>query len=109
MMLTLLEWLGAGFAAAGTVLLALNGPRAGLGFVLYLASNACWIYFARAANDVAILAQNLVFVASALLGIWNWVIAPRRRTFLAVYRCSRPYRTRWAAARVALRCSRTAT
>jgi drug/metabolite transporter (DMT)-like permease len=106
MMLTLLEWIGAAFAAAGTVLLALNGPRAGVGFVLYLASNACWIGFAIAARERPILAQNLVFVASSCLGIWKWLIAPRHRTFMGVYRSTRPYRGRWAAARLALRCAR---
>jgi hypothetical protein len=109
MMLPLLEWIGAAFAAAGTVLLALNGPRAGVGFMLYLASNACWICFAIAAGDRPILAQNFVFVASSCLGIWKWLIAPRRRTFMAVYRSTRPYRGPLAAARLALRCSRTFT
>jgi len=41
-----LELTGAAFGVLGTVLLALNGRRAGWGFVAYLASNAAWIGFA---------------------------------------------------------------
>lgn len=60
----------------GTVLLALRGPRAGWGFVAYLASNAGWIWFAWWHGHWAMLVQQLAFTASSLLGIWLWLVVP---------------------------------
>lgn len=72
----ILEIVSAIFGIAGTVLLALNGPRAGWGFVAYLVSNAGWIAFAMAHNHWAMLGQQLAFTASSLLGIWLWLVKP---------------------------------
>lgn len=70
------------FAAAcgviGTLTLALNGPRAGWGFVWYLASNAGWIAFSIATAQWPLLAQNIVFTASSLVGVWVWLIRRRK-------------------------------
>lgn len=72
-----IELFAAAFGVLGTVLLALNGPRAGWGFVAYLASNAGWIVFASAHNHWGLLAQQLTFTASSLLGVWVWLVKPR--------------------------------
>ncbi len=104
--LSTIEWTAAAFGVLGTVLLALRGPRAGWGFVAYLASNLAWLAYAWSVRDWAILAQNLAFLASSVLGIWLWLVKPRIPVFRNVYRTGRRYRGRWAAARLALRCSR---
>lgn len=72
-----LELTAAAFGVLGTVLLALNGRRAGWGFVAYLASNAGWIAFAWAHNHWGLLAQQVAFTGSSLLGVWVWLIKPR--------------------------------
>ena len=71
-----LEIAAAACGVLGTVLLALNGPRAGWGFVAYLASNAGWIWFAWWHGHWAMLVQQLAFTASSLLGIWLWLVRP---------------------------------
>lgn len=71
-----LELTGAGFGVLGTVLLALNGRRAGWGFLAYLASNAAWIGFAWIHGHWGLLAQQVAFTASSLLGVWVWLIRP---------------------------------
>lgn len=73
----LIELTAATFGVLGTVLLALNGRLAGWGFVAYLASNAGWIAFAWIHSHWGMLAQQLAFTASSLLGIWVWLVRPR--------------------------------
>jgi nicotinamide riboside transporter PnuC len=61
----IIELTAAAFGVLGTVLLALNGPRAG------------WIAFAWIHAHWGLLAQQLAFVASSLLGVWIWLIKPQ--------------------------------
>lgn len=75
-----IELAAAAFGVAGTILLALNGPRAGWGFVLYLASNTGWIAFAWIHAHWALLAQQLAFFVSSLLGVWVWLVNPHTST-----------------------------
>lgn len=75
-MITIIEWLAAVTAVAGTLLLARKGSRAGLGFVLYLVSNAGWITSALHNGAWALLAQQAVFVATSLWGVWTWLVQP---------------------------------
>lgn len=101
-----IEIIAAAFGVMGTVLLALNGPRAGWGFVAYLASNAGWLAFAWIQGHWGLFAQNLAFLASSFLGIWIWLVQPRVPLFGAVYRAMRLYHGVFTSARLALRCSR---
>lgn len=73
---TAIEIWSALFGVFGTVLLALNGRHAGWGFVAYLASNAGWIVFAWIHAHWALLAQQLAFTGTSLLGIWMWLGKP---------------------------------
>jgi nicotinamide riboside transporter PnuC len=73
-----IELAAAAFGVLGTLLLALNGPRAGWGFVAYLVSNAGWIWFAWSHGHFGLLAQQLAFTASSLLGIWVWMVRPKQ-------------------------------
>ena len=75
-MITTIEWVAAIAAVAGTVLLAHKGPQAGWGFVLYLVSNAGWIASALHHGARALLAQQAVFVATSLWGVWVWLVQP---------------------------------
>ena len=105
-MLTL-EILAALFGVLGTVLLALNGPRAGWGFAAYLVSNCAWLTSSWSQGQWPLFAQQLAFLASSALGIWVWLVRPRVPIFQAVYRATRPYRGAIGSALVALRCSKT--
>ena len=72
----IIELTAAAFGVLGTVLLALNGPRAGWGFVAYLVSNAGWIAFAWIQGHSWMLAQQIAFTGSSLLGVWAWLVKP---------------------------------
>jgi nicotinamide riboside transporter PnuC len=72
-----IEWAAAAFGVAGTLLLATRGRFAGWGFVAYLASNAGWIVFAWRGGHWALLAQQLAFTVSSLIGAWVWLLQPR--------------------------------
>ena len=74
-----IELIAAAFGVLGTVLLALNGPRAGWGFVAYLVSNAGWIAFAITHQHWGMLAQQIIFTASSLLGAYVWLWKPRNQ------------------------------
>lgn len=82
-MTSVIEFLSAAFGIFGTVLLALNGRRAGWGFVAYLASNIGWIWFAAVHQHWALLAQQLAFLVSSLVGIWVWLVRPWWRQRMA--------------------------
>jgi len=74
-----IEILAAAFGVLGTVLLALNGPRAGWGFVAYLVSNMAWLASSWMQGQWPLFAQQLAFLASSLLGTWLWLVRPRLR------------------------------
>lgn len=80
----MLEITAAFFGVLGTILLAQNGPRAGWGFVAYLASNAGWIWFAWAHGHWGLLTQQLAFTVSSLLGVWLWLVRPWWRDQMAL-------------------------
>jgi nicotinamide riboside transporter PnuC len=70
---TAVEILAAATGLLGTLLLALRGPRAGWGFVLYLVSNAGWIWFAIQGHHVALLMQQVGFTATSAYGAYAWL------------------------------------
>lgn len=72
-----IEFTAAAFGVLGTLLLALNGKRAGWGFVAYLVSNAGWIWFAWAHQHWGLLAQQMAFTVSSVLGVWFWLVRDR--------------------------------
>jgi nicotinamide riboside transporter PnuC len=73
-----IEITAAAFGVLGTLLLALKGKHAGWGFVSYLASNAGWVAFAWMHGHFGLLAQQLAFTATSLVGIWIWIVKPRQ-------------------------------
>lgn len=73
-----IELTAAAFGVLGTLLLALKGSRAGWGFVAYLVSNAGWIWFALAHQHWGLLAQQIAFTASSLVGAYVWLWKPRK-------------------------------
>lgn len=77
---TPVEWFetfGALLGASGALLLALRGARAGWGFVLFLVSNGLLLAFAAYAGHWRPFAMQVVFTATRLIGIWQWIVQPR--------------------------------
>jgi hypothetical protein len=109
---TIIETLAAVCGLAGTLLLAMRGPRAGWGFVLYLVSNAGWICFAVAGDHLALLVQQIGFTATSAYGAYVWLArdrgpkANRPRLFIGHYAVARTYAGRFAAVRIAWLLSR---
>ena len=61
----------------GTLLLAGRSRLAGWGFVAYLVSNAGWLVFSWDQSLWALFAQQLVFTACSLYGVWTWLVRPK--------------------------------
>lgn len=72
MELILLEWVGAGFGIAGTLLLARKSVHARWAWPLYLVSNGCWIAFGYITGAYGMVVMNLVFTATSIIGIRHW-------------------------------------
>lgn len=68
-----MEWIGCGFGAFGALLLAMNRPYSGWGFVAFLASNVCWMVFGVATGAMGLVAMQMVMTGTSLLGIYRWM------------------------------------
>ena len=69
------EWVAGVLGAIGASLLATN-VHPGWGFAFFLASNAVWIRYARSGRLFGMLAMQLVFTVTSVVGLWNWWIGP---------------------------------
>ena len=70
--LELIEYIGAGLAIIGAILLALNIHLEVAAFVVYLLSNSFLAYFAWKKKHKGILIMTLVFVIINFIGIIRW-------------------------------------
>lgn len=68
----------------GSLLLALKGDRAALGWLLFAASNAGWLSFAFGHGHWFLFLQQIGFSITSLIGIWTWLWVPwiERRSLL---------------------------
>ena len=66
-----IEAWGAYTGIPGAFLLALNNQFSHFGWLLFLASNVAWILFALRGKFKKLLLQQVAFLATTLLGIWN--------------------------------------
>ena len=73
----LLEWIGCGLGAAGAVVLAMNARWSGYGFVFFLLSNGAWMAYGCLTGAYGLVTMQIVFSATSVLGIWQWLIRPR--------------------------------
>lgn len=79
---SILEWSGSILGIAGALLLALNLRISGWGWVLFLASNICWITFAMDRGLHGLLTMQAFFTCTSLIGCWKWLLAPAAQTRL---------------------------
>ena len=66
-----LDWVACGFALAGSLLLAVRCRVSAWGWVGFLLSNLAWIVYAIATGTSSLLAQNLGFTVTSLIGIYR--------------------------------------
>lgn len=66
-----LDWVACGFALAGSLLLAVRCRVSAWGWVSFLLSNLAWIVYAIATGTSSLLAQNLGFTLTSLIGIYR--------------------------------------
>ena len=69
-----IELIAAVAGLLGAALLASNTSWSPWGWVLFLASNAGWIAFACLQGFRWLLAMQIGFTATSLLGIWRWLL-----------------------------------
>jgi len=74
MMTTGLEWAGCVLGAVGALLLAMNRPYSGWGWIAFLGSNACWIVFGLTTGLAALVAMQVVMTVTSLLGVYRWLL-----------------------------------
>ena len=75
---SILEWAGCASGLVGACMLALNHRLSGWGFVAFLVSNALWIAFGLLTKAPGLVAMQIGFTATSLLGIRNWFgVKPR--------------------------------
>ena len=65
------EWLGSILGIAGAFLVAINGKYASYGWICFLLANMMMIGFAVESNLYGILTQQIVFLATSVLGLWR--------------------------------------
>jgi hypothetical protein len=70
----IIEIAAAAFGLAGAFLLASRGTYAAWGWIAFLASNVGWLAFAWIRRHWFLLAQQVGFTATSLLGIWRWLL-----------------------------------
>lgn len=70
-----------GFAtgAAGALLLAVNRPYSGYGFVAFLLSNGCWLAYGLRTDAHGLVATQIVFTITSLVGIKRWLFSAEER------------------------------
>jgi len=66
-------WIGSALGLAGSLVLALNAPYSGYGFLAYLGSNCAWMYHGAKTRTWALVVMQIGFTATSLLGLHNWV------------------------------------
>lgn len=72
-----IQWLAAACGLAGAFLLATKSRWASMGWLAFLASNAGWIWYAWRNDVPALLAQQIGFTTTSLMGVWVWLIKPQ--------------------------------
>ena len=77
-MLFVLEWTGAIMGFIGAALLASNTRVSPYGWILFLMSNVVWIAYGGIQSAWGLVAMQVGFTFTSLLGIWRW-LAPDAR------------------------------
>jgi hypothetical protein len=70
-----IETTAAAFGMLGAALLA-TAMHPGLGFAAFLVSNLGWLVFSAGHRHWRLFAQQCVFLATSIVGLWTWWLSP---------------------------------
>jgi hypothetical protein len=70
----IIGWFGSITGLIGGLLLALNAPYSGWGFVAFLLSNTAWLSHGIRTKTWSLVAMQVGFTATSLLGVWRWML-----------------------------------
>ena len=68
-----IEWMGSILGLVGAGLLATNSPVSGYGFVAFILSNFCGIYYGYRTRAHGLLTMQAGFTLTSLVGIARWL------------------------------------
>ena len=68
------KWLGTATGIAGAIIIALNLPISGWGFVLFLVSSVSWTIVGLRMHENSLAILHVAFTAINMLGIYRWLI-----------------------------------
>ncbi len=73
-MLTVLKWTGTVTGVAGALILALNLPLSGWGWVLFATSALTWTIAGIVMRELSLVLLQGGFLAVDFLGIYRWLV-----------------------------------
>lgn len=71
---TRVSWIGSVTGVAGALALAVNLRWSGIGWLLFLASNFCWMGYALQQRTRSMLLMQSVFTITSLIGVYRWLV-----------------------------------
>jgi hypothetical protein len=71
-LVNIVGWIGSVLGLAGSLIVALNTPYSGYGFLVYLGSNFAWLYHGVKTQTWALVVMQIGFTTTSFLGLWNW-------------------------------------
>jgi len=72
--LTGLKWVGTATGLVGALVLALNLPISGWGWVLFAVSSSAWTAAGLMMREPSLVLLQGGFLAVDLIGVWRWLI-----------------------------------
>jgi uncharacterized membrane protein len=68
------KWVGTATGVLGALILALNIPLSGWGWILFLVSSVSWTFAGLVMKDMSLAVLQFAFVVVDLIGVWRWLI-----------------------------------
>jgi len=69
-----LRWVGTVTGVMGALVLALNIPVSGWGWVLFTISSLSWTIAGLVLKDMSLVVLQAAFVVVDVIGVWRWLI-----------------------------------
>lgn len=69
-----LRWVGTLTGVFGALILALNIPVSGWGWVLFTISSISWTIAGLVLKDMSLVVLQAAFVVVDVIGVWRWLI-----------------------------------
>ena len=73
-MLGVLKWIGTVTGVVGALIVAMNMPWSGYGFILFTIPSMTWGMVAWKMREHSLLVLQTVFLCINLMGIWRWLM-----------------------------------